>query len=359
MNMYLSRSTAMQQVCRSNRITSGRCTRLARYVLIEGSCDFIQEDIVASTTTAKSDKGISFGLIFFASSEAPFSGDNKYRLVIESTKYADRHGFSGVWIPERHFTRDGWLYPNPVVLLAALARATRQIRLHAGSVVLPLHHPIRVAEDWAMLDHLSGGRVGISFASGWHPNDFVFFPDHYATRNDVMYQGIQTVQKLWRGESIQVQGGDGKLVDIRTCPTPLQRELPFWITAAGNPKTFAGAGEIGANLLTHMYNQSVEELAEKIRIYREARERQGYDPQTGQVSVMLHTFVSDTTTALQQALDAFAEYLKSASYLLNSIAYSRGQKVDIASLSEEDVRDYLHFVVDRLVSTRRILFGMP
>ncbi len=309
-------------------------------------------------STTSPGNGIKFGLIFFSSLAAPTDSDI-YRLVIESTKFADAHGFSSVWIPERHFTRDGWLYPNPVVLLAALARETRQIRLHAGSVVLPLHHPIRVAEDWAMLDHLSGGRVGISFASGWHPNDFVFFPDHYATRNDVMYQGIQVVQKLWRGESIQVQGGDGKLVDIRTYPTPLQRELPFWITAAGNPKTFAGAGEIGANLLTHMYNQSVEELAEKIRIYREARERQGYDPQTGQVSVMLHTFVSDTTTALQQALDAFAEYLKSASYLLNSIAYSRGQKVDIASLSEEDVRDYLHFVVDRLVSTRRILFGTP
>lgn len=69
---------------------------------------------------------------------------------------ADSHDFSSVWIPERHFTRDGWLYPNPAILQAALARETRQIQLRAGSVVLPLHNPLRVAEEWAMVDNLSG-----------------------------------------------------------------------------------------------------------------------------------------------------------------------------------------------------------
>src|SRR5579875_4096671 len=360
MNMYLSRSTAMQQVCRSNRITSGRCTRLVRYVLIEGSCDFIQEDIVASTTTDKSDKGISFGLIFFASSEAPFSGDNKYRLVIESTKYADRHGFSGVWIPERHFTRDGWLYPNPIVLLAALARETSQIRLRAGSVVLPLHNPIRVAEEWAMVDNLSNGRVGIGFASGWHPGDFVLFPEHYANRQEEMYQAIETVRKLWRGETIQAVGGDGKEVSIRTYPIPIQPELPIWITAAGNPKTFMKAGELGANLLTHLYNHGIEELSERLQLYREAREKHGYDPQAGQVSVMIHTFVWEREDeVLARARDIFCEYLKSAAYLVDAIAYSRGQKIDMKSLSAQDLKDYLDFVFNRLVSTQRVLLGTP
>ncbi|HEX4204090.1 MAG TPA: MupA/Atu3671 family FMN-dependent luciferase-like monooxygenase, partial [Ktedonobacteraceae bacterium] len=202
-----------------------------------------------SKTASHNDKGIKFGLIFFSSSETAFSGD-KYRLVIESARFADRHGFSSIWIPERHFTKDGWLYPNPAVLQAALARETSQIGLRAGSVVMPLHDPIRVAEEWAMVDNLSGGRVGISFASGWHPNDFAFFPENYEQRHAVMYRGIETVRKLWRGESIQVKSGTGELVDLRTYPTPIQPELPFWVTAAGNPKTFAGAGETGAHLLT-------------------------------------------------------------------------------------------------------------
>ncbi|MBA2679606.1 MAG: LLM class flavin-dependent oxidoreductase, partial [Ktedonobacteraceae bacterium] len=314
---------------------------------------------MAPTTKHRSGRGIAFGLIFFSSSEAPF-GDDKYRLVIESTKFADQHDFSSVWIPERHFTKDGWLYPNPAILQAALARETRQIQLRAGSVVLPLHNPLRVAEEWAMVDNLSNGRVGVSFASGWHPNDFALFPENYEQRSEIMYRGIETVRKLWRGEAVQVKGGDGNQVEIRTYPAPIQREIPIWITAAGNPKTFAGAGEIGANLLTHMYNQSVDELAEKIRIYRDARARSGYDPESGQVSVMLHTFIGkDQETVRAQLQGPFTEYLKSASYLVNAIAYSRGQKVDIKTLSEQDLNDYLLFVFDRLVSTQRVLFGTP
>jgi natural product biosynthesis luciferase-like monooxygenase protein len=303
--------------------------------------------------------GIHFGLIFFSSSEALFSGD-KYRLVIESARYADRHGFSSIWIPERHFTKDGWLYPNPAVLQAALARETCQIHLRAGSVVVPLHNPIRIAEEWAMVDNLSNGRVGLSFASGWHPNDFVFFPENYEQRHAVMYRGIEIVRKLWRGESIQVKGGNGQLVDIKTYPTPIQPELPFWVTAAGNPKTFAGAGEIGANLLTHMFNQSIEELAEKIQIYRNARAVHGFDPQTGQVSLMLHTFVGeDAALVREQVRGPFSNYLKSGAYLVDAIAYSRGQKIDMASLSEQDLDDYLQFVFERLISSGRVLFGTP
>jgi phthiocerol/phenolphthiocerol synthesis type-I polyketide synthase D len=314
---------------------------------------------VESVSRLNSHRDMQFGLIFFASSEAP-QGKDRYRLVIDSARFADRHGFSSVWIPERHFTQDGWLYPNPAVLQAAIARETERIQLRAGSVVMPLHDPIRVAEEWAMVDNLSGGRVGLSFASGWHPNDFVFFPERYNDRNEEMYRGVETVQKLWRGEAVQVKGGDGKMVDIRTYPTPVQPSLPTWITAAGNPKTFMRAGEIGANMLTHLYNNGIDELAERIQIYREARARHGHDPDAGQVSVMLHTFVWKSADAvLEKAKAVFCEYLRSASYLVDAIAFSRGQKVDLSILSEQDMKDYLDFVFNRLISTQRVLFGTP
>lgn len=310
-------------------------------------------------TAASGGKKITFGLIFFSSNEAS-SDQNKYHLVMDSARFADQHGFSSIWIPERHFTRDGWLYPNPAVLQAAIARETTSIGLRAGSVVMPLHNPLRVAEEWAMVDNLSNGRVGISFASGWHPNDFALFPENYGRRNEEMYRGIEMVRKLWRGEKVEVKSGDGSMVALQTYPTPIQKELPFWVTAAGNPKTFEGAGAIGANLLTHMYNQNVDELAAKIRIYRDSLAQHGFDPAAGQVSVMLHTFIAkDEETVRAQAQGPFIEYLKSASYLVNAIAYSRGQQVDLNTLSEQDLHDYLLFVFDRLVSTQRVLFGTP
>ena len=177
---------------------------------------------------------MQFSLMFFSSREDATSKD-KYKLVLEGAKFADQHGFSSVWVPERHFTELGCLYPNPALLHAALARETRNIGLRAGSVVMPLHNPIRVAEEWSVVDNLSGGRVGVSFASGWHPDDFVFFPKKYHHRHEETFHGLQTVRKLWRGEPITTEGVDGEQVELRIYPTPIQRHLPVWITAAGNP----------------------------------------------------------------------------------------------------------------------------
>jgi natural product biosynthesis luciferase-like monooxygenase protein len=304
-------------------------------------------------------KGMEFGLIFFSASEPGGAGD-AYRLVIEAAKFADRHGFSAVWIPERHFTKDGHLYPNPAVIQAALARETEHVHLRAGSVVLPLHHPARVAEEWAVVDNLSGGRVGISFASGWHPNDFALAPDRYAERHVAMVEGIQAVRKLWRGEPITAVNGEGKPVELRTFPRPVQPELPVWVTAAGNPRTFAAAGEIGAHVLTHLFNQGAEELAEKIEIYRNALRRNGHDPNAGHVAVMVHSFVvGDAADVAAKVRPAFASYLESASYLLDAIASSRGQKIDLCRMSRADIEDYARFVFDRLVSSGRVLFGTP
>ncbi len=302
---------------------------------------------------------IDFSLIFFSSNEASL-GEEDYRLVIESARYADQHSFSAVWIPERHFTKEGWLYPNPAVLTSALARETSRIHLRAGSVVAPLHHPLRIAEDWAMVDKLSGGRVGVSFASGWHPNDFSLAPENYADRSEVMYRNIEMVRRLWRGESVPWKAGDGKLVELKTYPPPTQHEIPLWLTSAGSPATFANAGKLGANLLTHMYNQSLEELAEKIRLYRKARAASGYDPATGKVSVMLHTYIGvDMETVRAQIQGPFSHYLQSASYLVEAITSSRGQQIDLSHLPEQDLQDYLIFVTDRLIGEQRVLFGTP
>ena len=235
-------------------------------------------------------QAMQFGLMFFSSGES-VAGQNKYHLLLESARFADQHGFSSVWVPERHFTAMGCIYPNPAVVQAALARETQRIRLQAGSVVLPLHHPIRVTEEWSIVDNLSDGRVGVSFASGWNPSDFVFFPERFSDRYQEMCQGIHQVQKLWRGESMSITRGDGKQQDVKVYPSPVQPELPIWLTAASNPRTFIKAGELGINLLTHLFDQEVEVLAEIIALYRQARLQHGHDPDAGLVTVALHTFV--------------------------------------------------------------------
>jgi len=301
---------------------------------------------------------MKFGLMFFASSEDALAG-NKYQLVIESARFADANGFSSVWVPERHFTEFGSLYPNPAVLHAALAASTKHVRLLAGSVVAALHNPIRIAEEWSMVDNLSNGRVGVSFASGWNPDDFVFFPEKYAARQKDMLTTMRAVQHLWRGGTLDAQNGQGKPVQLRIYPTPVQPELPVWITAASNPQTFIGAGEAGANLLTHVLDQDRDQLAQKIALYREARAKHGFDPVAGTVSVMLHTFVgADPAQVREQARAPFCNYLRSNIGLLNGLAQSRGQAVDVRAMGARELDEFVAFLYERFAQSRGLI-GTP
>lgn len=257
------------------------------------------------------EKSLSFSLYFFSDDGSKDSVD-KYRLVLESAKFADLNGFSAIWTPERHFQDFGGLYPNPSVLSAALAMITERVQIRAGSVALPLHHPVRVAEEWSVVDNLSNGRAAVSFASGWHPDDFIFEPAVYEDRKEVMFRHIDLIQRLWSGETVMMPGVGGREVPVKLLPKPLQSRLPMWITSAGSLETWIRAGEIGANVLAALIGYSFEDLAARIRSYREARARHGYDPQTGVVSIMLHTFVGQSNRAVKEQVRApFTHYLRS------------------------------------------------
>lgn len=301
---------------------------------------------------------MKFGLMFFAASDDSMGAD-KYRLVLESARFGDRAGFSSVWVAERHFTRFGGLYPNPAVLHAGLATATSRIRLQAGSVVAPLHHPLRIAEEWSVVDNLSNGRVGVSFASGWNPDDFIFFPERYADRHDRLFDTMRQVQRLWRGEPFEGTNGVGKPASVRIFPKPVQRELPMWVTVAGNPRTFERAGTSGAHLLTHLLDQDEATLASKIALYRQARKTAGFDPATGIVSLMVHTLVgADAHTVREQARTPYCNYIKANIGLFKGLEQSRGRDVDLSTISAADLDEFVNFLYDRFAATRGLI-GTP
>ena len=243
--------------------------------------------------------------IFFFSADGNADEDQRYRLLLESARFADANGFAAIWTPERHFQAFGGLYPNPSVLSAALAMITQHVQIRAGSLVLPLHNPVRVAEDWALVDNLSHGRVGISFATGWHEHDYVIAPTNFEDRRELMFQNISLVRRLWAGDDVEIAGVGGKKVAVKTLPRPVQKELPFWVTVTST-RTWQRAGEVGANVLT-AFSTSLDELRQNIAGYRKARMENGYDPRTGIVSLMLHTYVG---TDLDQVREIVKEPMK-------------------------------------------------
>ncbi len=277
----------------------------------------------AEPRTRKVQHKMDYSLFYF-SSDAGTPQAAPYRLLLEGAKLADQMGFTAVWTPERHFHAFGGLFPNPSVTSAALAMVTDRVQLRAGSVVLPLHHPIRVAEEWAMVDNLSKGRAAISIAWGWNTNDFVFAPGNYQQRKEILANNLRTIRQLWRGETVSMPGVNNEAVTVKLYPSPIQAELPVWMTSSGDPDTFRLAGELGLNLLTHLSGQSLEQLTEKIRLYRDAWANAGH-PGEGTVSLMLHTFVGGSMEEVwEKVRQPLYDYLKT--YRNLSQSYHPGQQ---------------------------------
>jgi natural product biosynthesis luciferase-like monooxygenase protein len=222
---------------------------------------------------------------------------------------------------------------------------------------MPLHQSLRVAEEWSVVDNLSGGRVGLSFTSGWIPNDFAFFPERYADKRGEMLRGIEEVRRLWRGQTIAARDGTGKEFEVGILPRPVQPELPVWLTCSGDPQTFVKAGELGLNVLTALLSQSVEEMIGKIKLYREARARHGHDPDAGSVTVMLHTFVAeDERKVLAEARAPLSDYLKAHVGLIETMTKSLDIKVDIDK--EKYLDDLIAFAFERYYRTSSLI-GTP
>jgi natural product biosynthesis luciferase-like monooxygenase protein len=247
------------------------------------------------------------------------------------------------------------LYPNPSVLAAALSALTHRIRIRAGSVVAPLHHPIRIAEEWSIVDNLSGGRVELSFASGYHPGDFTLSPASYADRKEIMFQHVDSVRRLWAGEEVTFCGVEGQEVPVRTLPRPIQRELPVWITSAGSEETWIRAAKIGAHVLTGLAGigrQSIDTLATRISQYRERLADYGHA--TAKVALMLHAYVGvDAAGTRDTVRKPISEYVRTFIEQGENLVPSASNIS--AGLSQQDKESLAEMAFQRFIETNGLL----
>ena len=236
--------------------------------------------------------------VFFFSCVDTGTGEDRYQFVMDTAVLADELGFEAVWIPERHFHQFGGLFPNPAVVAAGIAAKTRKIAIRAGSVVAPLHHPVRIAEDWGVVDAMSGGRAGISLASGWNRADFAIAQCGYDERQDYLLSALDAIRALWRGDELALSA-QGKM---RTYPSPVRHSAPIWLTAMSGPATFRQAAKRGLNLLTAYLQLDRDQMAANIAEYRATFQpaKPGDRPH---VTLMMHACVADTTEAALRAVE--------------------------------------------------------
>ncbi|MEO0911426.1 MAG: MupA/Atu3671 family FMN-dependent luciferase-like monooxygenase, partial [Pseudomonadota bacterium] len=310
--------------------------------------------LAGSGTLPLTDRKMDFSIYYWGNDDG--AGPKKYELLLEGAKFADKHGFCAVWTPERHFHAFGGPYPNPSVTGAAVAAVTENIGVRAGSCVAPLHHPARIAEEWAVIDNLTNGKAGMAIASGWQPDDFILRPENTPPENKpAMFDAIDKVRKLWRGEEVAFPKKDGTTHAVITQPRPVSKEMPVWVTTAGNPATWKEAGKYGANVLTHLLGQSIQEVEEKIKLYHAALREAGHDPGDFTVTLMLHTYVGhDREHVKSVAKEPMKDYLRSAAGLIKQYAWafpafkrpegaSNAFDIDLGSLDQEEMEGILDF----------------
>ena len=155
-------------------------------------------------------------------------------IVAEAIE-ADRLGFRSAWIGEHHFSTLGVL-SCPDLALAYVAARTQRIRLAPAVTVLPLHHPIRVAEQWASLDLLSGGRVDFAAGRGYDRREYVPLGASFEDNLSVFAEGMEIVQRLWASnEPLTHAGSHYRFEDVRITPRPVQQPIPSYVASFSRP----------------------------------------------------------------------------------------------------------------------------
>lgn len=183
------------------------------------------------------------------------------RTAIEQCEWADRLGFTSVTISEHHGSPDGYL-PSPLVFGAAVAARTKNLRLLLGALIVPLHDPLRLAEDIAVLDVISNGRVIPVLAGGYVDSEFRAFGKRLADRARVMDEIVPLLERAWSGEPFQHNG-----VTVRVTPRPVQRPRP--------PIFMGGSVPAAARRAARFADHFIPMLPEQFEVYRAERKRLG------------------------------------------------------------------------------------
>jgi alkanesulfonate monooxygenase SsuD/methylene tetrahydromethanopterin reductase-like flavin-dependent oxidoreductase (luciferase family) len=203
--------------------------------------------------------------------------------------YAEQLGMHSAWIGEHHFNSLGVL-SCPDLVLAYVAARSRRIRLAPAVTVLPLHHPIRVAEQWATLDLLSGGRVDFAAGRGYDRREYLPFHVSFEDNQGIFEEGMELVRELWAAEGrISHRGRHYSFDDVRITPKPLQRPIPMYVASFSKPSielaARLGCGLIVAPFAAAMSYGGLREVAE---LHHESCARYGQEPRRLMCSYFIH-----------------------------------------------------------------------
>lgn len=176
------------------------------------------------------------------------------RIHLEQAAWADKCGFDSIQLPEHHGCEDGY-DPSPFVLGAALAARTSRIRIHPSAVLLPLHDPVRVAEDAAVLDNISNGRLDITIGLGYLPSEFAMFGVRIEDRGKIVDSKLDCLRRALAGESFEYEGRP-----VFIAPRPVQRPNPPLYVGGGVKAAARRAARLGDGFMPSAPDPALKQI---------------------------------------------------------------------------------------------------
>jgi alkanesulfonate monooxygenase SsuD/methylene tetrahydromethanopterin reductase-like flavin-dependent oxidoreductase (luciferase family) len=198
---------------------------------------------------------------------APVQSEPRFDAMIAQARLAESLGFDVLWAHEHH--SQAMMYPDPLMALAALAPHVRAARLGTNMLLLPQWHPLRVAEQAAMVDVLSGGRLILGVAAGYAPDELAAFGVVAAERGRRMEEGLRLIRAVWTGEAVSLETAQCRLGGYVLFPRPLQRPAPPIYVGALADRAIRRAARLGDGYVLSA-GATAEEVGERIAIYRSA-----------------------------------------------------------------------------------------
>ena len=206
---------------------------------------------------------------------------------------AERFGLDVVWLAELHFLPERSVASAPLLLASAIAARTRRMKIGIAVQVLPLCHPLRLAEEVATLDHLSGGRLIFGVGRSGFPRTYEAYGISYAESRERFAEVFEILKRSWTGERFTFEGEFYKYRNIKVVPRPLQEPCPELRIAATSPDTYPAIGAMGLPIFVAVRLGTIEELGPNIAAYREAYRAAGH-PGQGEAYLRVPIYVGET-----------------------------------------------------------------
>src|SRR5687767_9301025 len=260
--------------------------------------------------------------IFYLPSLAPADHANAAGLlhsIVEQAAYGEELGFESVWLAEHHFHSFGGILSSPTVIGAAIAQRTSKIRIGTAVTLLPYHNPLRIAEDYATLDCLSGGRLEFGIGHGFIKWESLTFGTPLEGLRDRFKESLEIILNAWSEPRFSHKGRSYRYDNVEVLPRPVQKPYPtIWMGATSTARSFEFAGRSGFHLMLIPFLHEIDELRSMVEIYLNARRAAGHDPKTARVIAMYHIYAGENSVeARATAEPALAAYHAAAAQARN------------------------------------------